>query len=77
VRFGAIITVLDDESEEKTWRLVDKDESDPKARRISVQSPIGQALLGKQVGDYVEISLPKGTIGLEIIGLRYGAGDPM
>ena len=77
VRFGAIITVVDDDDEEKTWRLVDKDESDPKARRISVQSPIGRALLGKQVGDYVEIVLPKRTIGLEIIGLRYGSGDPM
>jgi transcription elongation factor GreB len=77
VRFGAIITVVDDKNEEKTWRLVDKEESDPNARRISVQSPIGRALLGKQVGDYVEISLPKRTIGLEIIGLRYGIGDPM
>ena len=76
VRFGAVVTVVDDEEEEKTWRLVDKDESDPKAMRISVQSPIGRALLGKRVGDYVEIQLPKGRVGLEITSLRYGAGEP-
>ena len=76
VRFGAVVTVVDDHDEEKTWRLVDKDESDPKAMRISVQSPIGRALLGKTVGDYVQIQLPKGETGLEIVALRYGPGKP-
>jgi len=76
VRFGAVVTVVDDEEQEKTWRLVDKAESDPGAMRISIQSPIGRALLGKRVGDYVEIELPKGSTGLELISLRYGAGEP-
>jgi transcription elongation factor GreB len=76
VRFGAVVTVVDDDEKEKTWRLVDKDESDPKGMRISVQSPIGRALLGKTVGDYVEIQLPRGRTGLEITGLRYGSGEP-
>lgn len=76
VKFGAIVTVLDDDEVENTWRLVDKEESDPKRRRISVQSPIGRALLGKQAGDYVQINLPKGTVGYEVVAIRYGAGEP-
>ena len=76
VLFGAVVTVLDDHEREWTWRLVDKDESDPKRSLISVQSPVGRALLGREVGDHVEIQLPKGKVGYEIIGLRYGGGAP-
>ena len=76
VRFGAIVSVVDDDDKKSTWRLVDKEESDPKAMRISIQSPIGKALLGKKEGDYVEIALPKGRVGLEITALRYGVGKP-
>jgi transcription elongation factor GreB len=76
IKFGAIVTVLDDEDDEKTWRLVDKDESDPKRGRISVQSPIGRALLGRKAGDHVEVDLPKGRGAFEILTIRYGPGDP-
>jgi transcription elongation factor GreB len=76
IRFGAIVTVLDDDGEEKTWRLVDKDESDPKRGRISVQSPIGKALLGKKVGDSIDVELPKGRVAYEVTQIRYGAGEP-
>jgi transcription elongation factor GreB len=76
VKFGAVVTVVDDDDNEKTWRLVDKEESDPNRGRISVQSPIGRALLGKRLEDYVEITLPKGKVGYEIVGLRYGGGEP-
>jgi transcription elongation factor GreB len=75
IKFGAVVTVLDDE-EEKTWRLVDQDESDPKRGRISVQSPIGKALLGKKVGDSIEVDLPKGRVSYEVVSIRYGAGEP-
>jgi len=76
VRFGAIVKVVDDNDIEKTWRMVDKDESEPKRQRISVQSPIGQALMGKEVGDYITVTLPKGKIGLEILEIRYGNDGP-
>ncbi len=76
IQFGAVVTVEDEDGEEKTWRLVDKDESDPKRGRISVQSPVGQALMGKQEGDVVSVKLPRGTVEYEILALRYGAGDP-
>src|SRR3954470_2601582 len=55
IKFGAIVTVADDDGDEKTWRLVDQDESDPKRGRISVQSPIGRTLLGKKVGDSIDV----------------------
>ena len=45
VLFGALVRVEDEDGEQKQWRLVDKDESDPKRGRISTQSPIGTALL--------------------------------
>jgi transcription elongation factor GreB len=75
VRFGAIVTVEDDDGQ-RTFRLVDQDESDPSRRRISIQSPIGRALLGKKVGDHVEVELPKDRISLEIVEIRYGGGEP-
>ena len=75
VRFGAIVTVEEDDGQ-RTFRLVDQDESDPARRRISIQSPIGRALLGKKVGDYVEVDLPKDRISLGIIEIRYGKGEP-
>ncbi len=76
IRFGAVVTVEDEDGEEKTWRLVDKEESDPKAGRISVQSPIGRALLGREEGDSVEVRGPERLIELEVLGVRYGGGPP-
>jgi transcription elongation factor GreB len=73
VRFGALVRVENDEGVKKQWRLVDKDESDPKRGRISIQSPIGTALLNRRVGDVVEAQLPRGTVKLEILEIRYGA----
>ena len=76
VRFGALVTVEDEEGTEKRYRLVDKEESDPKRGRISIQSPVGRALKGKKVGDVVEVRVQERVVELEIIGLEYGAGDP-
>jgi transcription elongation factor GreB len=76
VQFAAVVTVVDDDDNERTWRLVDKEESDPKRNRISVQSPIGRALMRKKVGDYVEVDLPKGKMGYEVVSIRYGPGTP-
>lgn len=73
VRFGALVRVENEEGVEKEWRLVDKDESDPKRGRISIQSPIGIALLNRRVGDVAEAKLPRGTAELEILEIRYGA----
>jgi transcription elongation factor GreB len=76
VRFGALVTVEDEDGVEKTYRLVDKEESEPKRGRISVQSPVGSALQGKEVGDVAVVRIADKVVKLEITGLRYGAGEP-
>jgi transcription elongation factor GreB len=76
IRFGAVVRLEDESGEQRTYRLVDKEESDPKRGRISVQSPIGRALLGKEEGDLVQVVLPRGTEDYEIMAIRYGPDDP-
>lgn len=72
VTFGAIVSIIDDETEkEETWQIVGEDEADLKEGRISITSPIGRALIGKEVGDSVEIRTPKGIRTCEIVRLRF------
>ena len=70
------MVVEDASGEQKTYRLVDKEESEPKASRISVQSPVGQALMGKEAGDAIVVRRPSGPMELEILEVRCGAGPP-
>ena len=60
------VRYLDDDSEEE-YSLVGALESDPMANRISNECPIGAALLGKQVGDLVDVEAPDGVIKLEVL----------
>ncbi len=76
VKFGAVVTVEDEDGVEKVYRLVDKEESEPKRGRISVQCPVGRALLGKEEGDVVTVRIAERVVELEITALRYGAGEP-
>ncbi len=72
VTFGATVTILDQENEkEDTFQIVGEDEADLKEKRISITSPIGRALIGKQVGDAVEIRTPKGVRECEVVALRF------
>lgn len=71
VHFGAFVTVEDEDGERKTWQLVGGDEFDIQQGKISVSSPIGRALLGKEVDDEVEVQRPKGTVELTIVAIRY------
>ena len=67
VVFGATVRLLDLESEEiKQYSLVGQDEADLKNGTISVQSPIGRALIGHRVGDIVQITRPAGLVEFEI-----------
>lgn len=54
---------------EQTYTLVSEQEADLKEKKISVTSPIGSGLLGKEVGDIVKIDVPAGAIQLEIVGI--------
>jgi len=61
------VTILNKKTnKEMKYTLVSKDEADFKARKISVDSPIGQAILGKEVGDVVKVDVPAGELELEI-----------
>jgi transcription elongation factor GreB len=71
VHFGMFVTVEDDEGEVHTWQLVGSDEWDVNEGKISAISPIGKALLGKQVGDEVTVRRPKGDLELTILALDY------
>jgi transcription elongation factor GreB len=76
VLFGAWVTVADDAGAEHRYRLVGADESDPDHGRISVESPIGRALLGKQPGDEVTVHRPIGELVLEVLAVEYEASGP-
>lgn len=68
VIFGVTVTILDaDSGEKQTWTLVGEDEADLKKSKISISSPLARALVGKSVGDQLEIRTPKGVKECEIV----------
>ncbi|HEY4253845.1 MAG TPA: transcription elongation factor GreA [Roseomonas sp.] len=72
VRFGAHVTIVDEESDdEKTYRIVGAYEADMKKGSISISSPLAKALLGKKVGDNVEVPAPGGARSVEITAVRF------
>jgi len=72
VRFGASVGVRDEDGQSKTYTLVGPDEADPAKGKLSFQSPLGQALMKRKVGDVVLVKRPAGEIELEIVSLEYG-----
>ena len=72
VSFGSYVKVLDlDTDKEFIYTLVGTLESDPQRGFISVSSPMGRALIGREVGDEVNIVLPKGESEFEILEVGY------
>ena len=72
VKFGAYVTVVDEDTDEEvTYQVVGPYEADINNGRISTTSPIGQALIGKGVGDSVEVSTPRGSKMYEIMTVHY------
>jgi transcription elongation factor GreA len=72
VKFGATVTVFDEETEEeKRYQIVGEAEADVKGGRISVTSPIARALIGKKAGDTVEVKTPKGGKSYEILTVAF------
>jgi transcription elongation factor GreA len=67
---GSIVVVLDvNRDEEMTYKLVTTEEADAANGKVSTTSPIGRALLGKEVGDVVKVQSPGGVKELEILKL--------
>ncbi|GAQ95623.1 transcription elongation factor GreA [Thermodesulfovibrio aggregans] len=72
VAFGAKVRVVDiDTGEEKEFHLVGPEEADVKNGKISITSPVGKALIGKEVGDQVTIKAPARVINYEIISISF------
>ena len=71
VYFGAWVDLIDEEDNEARYRLVGADELDPAKRHISIDSPLGKALLGKALDDVVAIQTPAGPREYEVCGLYY------
>ena len=63
---GSTIEVVDEDGDTLTYNLVGAVEADPGAGRISVESPVGRALVGKRQGDRVSVSVPAGTVQLTV-----------
>ncbi|WP_407701052.1 transcription elongation factor GreA [Thiomicrospira microaerophila] len=70
--FGATVKLLNvDTDEQVTYRIVGNDESDVKANKISINSPIARALIGKEEGEEIIVKAPSGDIDYEILEVNY------
>ena len=72
VKFGAIVKLVDENTEEeKTYQIVGDPEADVKAGRVSISSPVARALIGKEVGDSVNVTTPGGSKSYEIVEVAF------
>ncbi len=73
IKFGARVTLVDDDTEEeKVYQIVGEPEANVHEGKVSVTSPIARALIGKGVGDSVEVNTPGGGKAYEITAVTYG-----
>lgn len=73
VRFGATVTLADEDSDDEVvYTIVGAHEADIKSGRMSVHSPLARALIGKHLGDTVEVTAPGGSKSYEIVDVRFG-----
>jgi transcription elongation factor GreA len=72
ITFGATVKLVDEDTdEEKTYQIVGDVESDVRQGKISISSPIARALVGKKVGDQVEVTTPGGGKSYEVLDVRF------
>jgi transcription elongation factor GreA len=73
VKFGATVKLADEETdEEQTFQIVGEDEADVGQGLLSITSPLARALIGKTVGDSVEVSTPRGAKSYEVVTVKFG-----
>lgn len=73
VSFGHWVDLEREDGDTFAYRVVGADESDADNGKVSIESPIGRAMLGKEVGDEVEVRTPRGSVYYEITGVRHPA----
>ncbi|MDR1122529.1 MAG: transcription elongation factor GreA [Endomicrobium sp.] len=67
VFIGVTVTIQDESGDKYKYTLIDLEEADPSANKISIQSPLVQGLLGHKVGETVEVELPAGKTKFKIL----------
>jgi transcription elongation factor GreA len=73
VKFGATVLLADEETdEEQKFQIVGEDEADVSKGRLSVTSPLARALIGKNIGESVEVSTPRGAKSYEVVKVGFG-----
>ena len=72
VKFGATVSVVDEDTEEKArYQIVGEHEADVRSGKISLTSPLSRAMIGKEVGDGVEVNTPGGVKAYEILKVEW------
>ena len=72
IKFGATIDIVDEDTdEEKTFQIVGETEADIENGKLNIKSPLARALIGKDVGDSVEVRTPGGEKYYEILDIKY------
>ncbi len=72
VKFGATVTLIDEDTDKKAvWQIVGETEADAKAGKISIQSPLARALIGKAKGASVEVVTPAGAKAYEVAKVEW------
>ena len=70
--FGAKVKLVDEETDEKTaYQIVGPEEAEIQHGLLSINSPLAKAILGKEAGDSVEVTTPRGVRYFEILEVRY------
>ncbi|MBC7316090.1 MAG: GreA/GreB family elongation factor, partial [Chloroflexi bacterium] len=70
VSLGSRVTIVEDGGAPETYQIVGVAEADPAAGRISYESPLGKALMGRRVGEVVEAMTPGGILRFRIVSLN-------
>jgi transcription elongation factor GreA len=71
VVFGATVSLVDEDDKEVRYQLVGQQEADARVGRISYNSPLGRALIGREVGDEVEVTTPAGDRYYEVAKIEF------
>ena len=72
VKFGATVSVIDEDTEEQArYQIVGEHEADVRSGKISIASPIARAMIGKEIGDVVEVNTPGGVKAYEILNIEW------
>jgi transcription elongation factor GreA len=72
IQFGARVKLIDEETEEEVvYQIVGPEEAEIQRGLLSISAPLGQALIGREAGDTIEVSTPRGTRYFEILEVGY------